>query len=485
MPFIPHTEQDLAHMLETLEVSDLQALFDEIPESLRLQAPLDLLPALDEASLARLMQMRAKRDEVSCSFLGAGAYDHYIPAAVWDIVGRGEFMTAYTPYQAEASQGTLQVIYEYQSMMCRLTGMPVSNASLYDGASALAEALLMSVRGNKKNRSNLILVPENLHPHYRDVCQSLIEAQGLRLETVPFNPRTGLLDVEGFAAFAEQQPTAIVLNQPNFFGGVETPDPIVDWAHAQKALVIAVVNPISLALLKPPAEWGEKGADIVVGEGQPLGVPISSGGPYFGFMCTTKALVRQMPGRIIGRTVDTEGRLGYTLTLQAREQHIRRAKATSNICTNQGLAVTAATIYMSLMGPAGLRGVASQSHAQLRKAVSAVTTAVPSIEKFFVGQPCFHEAVLRLPVPAQQVADRLADQGILPGLPLAMLCPQLPGAEFALLICATEKHTDDDIQSLALAMSTVISELQSSEASSAPQSHSSAQDNEQEVSASC
>lgn len=485
MPFIPHTEQDLAHMLETLNVSDLQALFDEIPESLRLTSPLDMLPALDEASLTRLMQTRAKRDEVSCSFLGAGAYDHYIPAAVWELVGRGEFMTAYTPYQAEASQGTLQVIYEYQSMMCRLTGMPVSNASLYDGASALAEALLMSVRGNKKNRSNLILVPENLHPHYRDVCQSLIESQGLRLETVPFNPETGLLDLESFAAFADQQPTAIVLNQPNFFGGVESPDPIVDWAHAQKTLVIAVVNPTSLALLKPPGEWGEKGADIVVGEGQPLGVPVSSGGPYFGFMCTTKALVRQMPGRIIGRTIDTEGRLGYTLTLQAREQHIRRAKATSNICTNQGLAVTAATIYMSLMGPAGLRGVASQSHAQLRKATEAVVAAVPGVEKFFAKQACFHEAVLKLPVSAQLVADRLAEQGILPGLPLAELYPNLPGAEFALLICATEKHTDEDIQSLVTGLGAVIADIETHSQSEPSSSQSKAQDNEQEVPASC
>lgn len=481
MPFIPHTEQDLARMLQTLDVPDIQSLFDEIPESLRLKKPLDVLPALDEASLVRLMQTRAERDQVKCSFLGAGAYDHYIPAAVWELVGRGEFMTAYTPYQAEASQGTLQVIYEYQSMMCRLTGMPVSNASLYDGASALAEALLMSVRGNKKNRSNMILVPENLHPHYRAVCESLTESQGLHLQTVPFNSATGLLDLEAFKCFEDQKPTAIVLNQPNFFGGVESLDAIVDWAHGLNTLVVAVVNPISLALLKPPGEWGECGADIVVGEGQPLGVPISSGGPYFGFMCSTKALVRQMPGRIIGRTVDTQGRTGYALTLQAREQHIRRAKATSNICTNQGLAVTAATIYMSLMGPAGLRGVASQSHAQLRRVVDAVCEAIPSVGKYFSSQACFHETVLKLPVSAQVVVDRLADRGILPGLAIGSYYPDLAGSENALLVCATEKHTDDDIQTLVQGLKTVIEEIQNGEQGA----KSLGQGNLQEVTASC
>lgn len=481
MPFIPHTDQDLSHMLETLGVDSIDALFDEIPEALRLSEPLDLLPALDEASLSRLMTARAQRDEVKCSFLGAGAYDHYIPAAVWEIVGRGEYMTAYTPYQAEASQGTLQVIYEYQSMMCQLTGMAVSNASLYDGASALAEALLMSVRANKKNRSGLILVPENLHPYYREVCRSLTESQGLRLETVPFNAETGLLDLSSFQGFADQQPTAIVLNQPNFFGGVETPDAIVDWAHGIKSLVIGVVNPVSLAILKPPGEWGQQGADIVVGEGQPLGVPVSSGGPYFGFMCSSKALVRQMPGRIIGRTVDTEGRVGYTLTLQAREQHIRRAKATSNICTNQGLAVTAATIYMSLLGPVGLRAVAAQCHRQRRKLVTTVLQECAGVSLFFPQQSSFHEVVLRLPVSAQVVADRMAREGILPGLPIAELYPNLLNNEFGLLLCTTEKHTDEDIALLAETLRRVIEEVQGGARSPAEVAPSQTQ----EVEASC
>ncbi|MEJ2680326.1 MAG: aminomethyl-transferring glycine dehydrogenase subunit GcvPA [Gammaproteobacteria bacterium] len=473
MPFVPHTDQDCARMLETLGVACVDALFDEIPEALRVSEPLDVLPALDEMSLWRLMQERAEKDRIKLSFLGAGAYEHYIPAAVWDIVGRGEFMTAYTPYQAEASQGTLQVTYEFQTMMCRLTGMAVSNASLYDGASALAEAILMSVRANRKNKTGPVLVPENVHPFYRQTCETLVRAQGVVLETIPCDRRSGLISMDHLQRYEQHGdekapvPTAVVISQPNFFGGIENPDALTDWAHERGAIVIAVVNPISLALLKPPGEWGKAGADIVVGEGQALGMPLSSGGPYFGFMCSTKALMRQMPGRIIGRTVDQSGRHGFVLTLQAREQHIRRAKATSNICTNQGLAVTAATLYMSLLGSTGLRSVALRCHQRLKELLSFCQTT-PGVTPFFTGAAVFHETVLRLPVSAEAVCARLSQSGILAGLPLQQLYPQIPGSEFGLLVCTTEKHTSEDLHrfgaALAQAISAQASDAQASDA---------------------
>ena len=287
---------------------------------------------------------------------------------MWAITTRGEFYSAYTPYQAEASQGTLQLIYEYQSMMCALTGMEVSNASLYDGASALAEACLMAVRANRGSTSRRILMPRAVNPTYAQVAQAIAGNQDINFVAVDFDRASGRTLLDTLKAFSGQDFTALVLQQPNFFGSLEEVDALTDWAHENKIMVIAVVKiPTSASrCLKPPSQWGAvvdgaQGADIVCGEGQALGVPLSSGGPYFGFMATRMQYVRQMPGRIVGRTVDIEGRPGFTLTLQAREQHIRRSKATSNICTNQGLMVTAATIYMSLLGPKGLEAVASVS----------------------------------------------------------------------------------------------------------------------------
>ena len=282
-----------------------------------------------------------------------------MPAAVWAIVSRGEFYSAYTPYQAEASQGTLQLLYEYQSMMASLTGMDASNASLYDGATALGEACLMAVRAHRKSKSARILLPAALNPRYRDVVKAVAGNQRLAFELLSYDDRGGHTPAASLERYRGEDVTALVIQQPNFFGTLEDVDELTDRAHEMGMLVIAVVNPVSLALLKPPGEWGARGADIVCGEGQPLGVPLSSGGPYFGFMTTRMEHIRQMPGRIIGRTVDLDGKPGYTLTLQAREQHIRRSKATSNICTNQGLLVTAATIYMSLLGPRGLAQVAA------------------------------------------------------------------------------------------------------------------------------
>jgi glycine dehydrogenase subunit 1 len=399
--------------------------------------------------IGRLMSERARADGRPLCFIGAGAYEHHIPSAVWAITTRGEFYSAYTPYQAEASQGTLQLIYEYQTMMASLTAMEVSNASLYDGASAVAEASLMAVRANRKSKSLRILMPRAVSPLYRRVAVATAGNQGLRFEDVPYSPDSGLTSVDALKKYEGEDITALVIQQPNFFGQLEDVDALTDWAHARGILVIAVVNPISLALLRPPGEWGSngKGADIVVGDGQPLGVPLSSGGPYFGFMTTRMEYVRQMPGRIVGRTVDLSGRDGFTLTLQAREQHIRRAKATSNICTNQGLLVTAATIYMSLMGPVGLERTATASHARAKDLVAALT-AVKGVRRAFAG-PFFHEAVLLFDRPVAPILTSLASQGILGGFDLAEAFPELG---YALLVCATETKTQSDISSYVKAL---------------------------------
>jgi glycine dehydrogenase subunit 1 len=383
-------------------------------------------------------------------FLGAGAYEHHIPAAVWEIATRGEFYSAYTPYQAEASQGTLQLLYEFQSMMTQLTGLDVSNASLYDGGSALAEAILMAVRANRKSESRRILMPRTVHPLYRKVVRTIVKNQDITAVELDYDRHGGFINPDSLPAepgdFA-----ALVIPQPNFFGVLEEADTLTDWAHRHQALVIACVNPTSLALLKPPGSWGQHGADIACGEGQPLGIPLSSGGPYFGFMCCKQDYVRQMPGRIIGKTTDLDGKPGFTLTLQAREQHIRRSKATSNICTNQGLMTTAATIYMSLLGPAGLETVAANSHAntmQLKQKLAGIKGAEPVFNR-----PEFHETVIRLNRPAREVIDQLAEQNILAGFSLADEYPELGNA---LLVCATETKTGQDIDQFAAALARVL-----------------------------
>jgi glycine dehydrogenase subunit 1 len=447
MAFIPHTEADVAAMLAAIGASRIEDLFDEIPPELRVKSLSGVPDALNEMEVGRLMSERARSDGIALSFLGAGAYEHHIPAAVWAIATRGEFYSAYTPYQAEASQGTLQLIYEFQTMIARLTGMEVANASMYDGASATAEAALMAVRANRKSKSARILVPSTVHPHYRRAAVATAANQGLRFEELPYCTHEGVVIPGALGRYDKEDITALLIPQPNFFGRLEDVDTLTDWAHARGILVIAVVNPIALALLKPPGEWGERGADIAVGEGQPLGVPLSSGGPYFGFMTARLEHVRQMPGRIVGRTCDVAGREGFTLTLQAREQHIRRAKATSNICTNQGLAVTAATIYLALLGPQGLARTAAAAHARARELVAGLTR-LPGVRLAFTG-PCFHEAVLQLDRPVAPVLKALAGRGILGGLDLGAYYPELG---HALLVCATETRTSADIDRLALAL---------------------------------
>src|SRR5688572_5977657 len=445
MPFNPHTPKDVSDMLAAIGAKSIEELFDEIPKELRIESLAGIPDALNEMQIGRLMMARAARDGTPLNFIGAGAYEHHIPSAVWAVTTRGEFYSAYTPYQAEASQGTLQLIYEYQTMITSLTGMDVSNASLYDGGSAVAEASLMAIRAHRKSKSMRILVPTTLHPNYRKVAVATAGNQNVRFEEVAC-PK-GALSLADLKKYEGEDITALVIQQPNFFGVLEDVDALTDWAHANNIFVIASVNPTSLGILKPPGEWGTKGADIACGDCQPLGVPLSSGGPYAGFLTTKMDDVRQMPGRIVGRTVDANGKQGFALTLQAREQHIRRGKATSNICTNQGLLVTAATIYLSLLGPEGLARVANECHARANDLVAALTR-VKGVKLAF-DKPRFHEAVLLLDRPVAPVIAELARRGIVGGFDLSNDYPELGNA---LLVCATETRTSEDIQKYADAL---------------------------------
>lgn len=453
MPFIPHTGDDVKRMLSAIGADSIEALFDEIPEDLKCKS-FDISEGLSEMEVNSIMHQRAAQDGNALCFIGAGSYDHHIPAAVWELTTRGEFYTAYTPYQAEASQGTLQLLYEYQTMMTALTGMDVSNASLYDGASGLAEGVLMAVRANRKSKSRRVLIPRSLHPAYRKTVNTIVGNQKIELVEIPFDTETGKTDLQALEALSGEDITALIIPQPNFFGVLENVDALSDWAAANDALAIAAVNPLALSILKPPGEWGQNGVDICVGEGQPLGIPMSSGGPNYGFMCCKQQHVRQMPGRIIGRTVDLDGKPGYALTLQAREQHIRRSKATSNICTNQGLMVTASTIHMALMGGEGLALAAGASHANTRKLIDKLT-ALTGVEKRF-DSPVFHEQVLTFEVDVKALLDALSEHNVLGGYALVDEYPEL---ENSLLVCATEKRTEADSQKFADALDTVLQVL--------------------------
>ena len=450
-------------MLDTIGVSSIDDLFDEIPAELR-QFSLDGVPeGLSEMEVAQLMQQRARQDGQAFSFIGAGAYDHHIPAAVWEIATRGEFYSAYTPYQAEASQGTLQLLYEFQSMMTALMEMDASNASLYDGATALGEAMLMAVRAHRKSKSKKILVPANLHPAYLATAISIVRNQNIELIEVPYDPASGKTDLQALSAYDGQDIAALVIPQPNFFGVLDDVDALTRWAEQNNSLTIAVVNPLAMSILKPPGQWGEEGVDICCGEGQPLGIPLSSGGPYFGFMCSKQKIVRQMPGRIIGRTVDLDGKDGYTLTLQAREQHIRRSKATSNICTNQGLMVTAATIHMAMLGAEGLARTAASSHQKHIQLLERLTS-IDGVEVVF-NSPVYNETVLRLPITAETVLQALAADNILAGYNLSGDYPELSDC---LLVCSTEKQTDEAVDRYVEKLQNVIANIAESSISKQP-----------------
>ena len=450
-------------MLQAIGADSIDDLFDEIPVHLR-AGSLGAIPAgMTEMEISRLMRQRAAKNTTALCFLGAGAYQHHIPAAVWEITTRGEFYSAYTPYQAEASQGTLQLTYEYQSMMTALTAMDVSNASMYDGASALAEAILMAVRANRKSKSRKILMPTTVNPVYRQTAHTIVNGQQIEIVDVPYDRATGTVSLDQIKQQAEGDITALVLQQPNFFGCLEAVNEITDWAQENNILLIAVVNPLAAAVLNPPGHWGSdessKGADICCGDGQPLGAPMSAGGPYYGLLCCKQSLVRQIPGRIVGRTVDLDGKEGFVLTLQAREQHIRRSKATSNICTNQGLVVTASTIYMSIMGARGLENTAAACHANNNNLVEKLT-AINGVKRAFTGTT-FHETVLQLEQSAADVLRGLLKKGILGGFNLSLDYPELGDA---ILVCTTEMRNDEDINAYVKALQEVLNSTSATDA---------------------
>ncbi len=451
MPFIPHTSDDIESMLKAIGVDSIEDLFDEIPDDLKISELTKVPQQMNEMQVTRFIKEKLAAQQPLKCYAGAGAYEHHIPSAIWQLTTRGEFYTAYTPYQAEVSQGSLQVIYEFQTMMAKLTGMEVSNASLYDGASALAEAALMSVRANRKSKSKTILVPKTLNPNYRDVLKNIVTTQGINVIEVDYDTETGKISTEQLKVFDQQDITALVVPQPNHFGIFEDVDELTNWANAKNTFTIAVVNPTSLALLKPPGQWGTHGAEICIGEGQPLGVPLAAGGPYFGFMTTQQKYIRQMPGRIVGQTTDLDDKRGFTLAFQAREQHIRRAKATSNICTNQGLMVTAATIYMALVGEQGLKSVASscvQNTTYLKQQLAQVKGA-----KVLFNSANFHELVIQTDKPVDEIIDRMANENYVAGVNLSSHYPELGNV---MSICVTETKTHEDIEEYIKTLSQIL-----------------------------
>ena len=444
MRYIPNTDQDRRAMLESIGVDSVEELFADIPQAVRLRRPLRIPPALAEAELVRELRELAEKNadaERYSSFLGAGCYNHFSPAVIGQLVLRGEFLTAYTPYQPEISQGTLQAQYEYQTLICQLTGMDVSNASMYEGASAAAEAVLMAQRIT--GRSHVVLA-QAAHPEYRQVIRTYAAQLGLRFQEVAY-AEPGTTDLGAVQQALGAESACLVVQSPNFFGGVEDLAPLAEAAHAVGALLIAVVaEPVALGLLKPP---GDAGADIVAGEGQGLGTGMNYGGPALGFFATRDRFVRQMPGRLVGETVDRDGRRGYVLTLATREQHIRREKATSNICTSESLIALMATIFLVSLGPQGLRELALLN---LRKAAYAKDRLrkLPGVGLRFSG-PTFNEFVIRLRRKPADVLRRLRRKQILGGLELGRFYPDLADC---LLVCVTEQNGRDEIDALAAAM---------------------------------
>ena len=412
MAYAPHTPADRDAMLAAVGVESVDDLFADIPNAVRARS-FEIPPPLTEQEVRRELTRLAARNRIpEVSFLGAGAYRHLVPAAVMEVIGRSEFATAYTPYQPEVSQGTLQSIYEFQTLVCELTGMEVASASHYDGATATAEAALMACR---LTRRDTVAVSSAVNPQVRRVLQTYCSGPGIRVVEVPADlgeAGSGLTPGEAAGSALDESVACLVVQQPNFFGGIEPMAELAEAAHRSGAQLVAVVEPTSLAILEAPGAYG---ADIVAAEGQPLGIPLSFGGPYVGLMAARMESVRQMPGRLVGATRDAAGRRGYVLTLQAREQHIRREKAASNICTNQALCALAATAYLSAVGPHGLREVAELSMVQTRHAVAALEAAGVARRRF--SAPYFAEAAVQLPNAKRRHAT-LAEQGIVAGLPL-------------------------------------------------------------------
>ena len=456
--YVPHSAGDVSEMLAAVGATGIDELFTEIPEAVRRREPLALPAGLSEAEIAAELRRLAGKDVSATqlvSFLGAGIYDHYVPAVVDAVISRGEFLTAYTPYQPERSQGVLQSIFEYQTAICELTGMDVSNASMYDGGTALAEASILA--GVQMRRGEIVL-SAGVHPEYRQVLET---------ETAGYGPRPriiGLLagaatDAEALAAAVGADTAAVVVQQPNFFGALEDIAGLAAVAHAAGALFIVVADPLSLGLLQAP---GAAGADIVVGEGQSLGGAMNFGGPGLGFMAVTTKLMRRIPGRLVGETVDLEGRRGFVLTLQTREQHIRREKATSNICSNHALNALAALVYLSWLGKEGLHELGAhcaRKAAYLRQRL----LALPGVAAF-TGGPVFREFAVRLPLPAAALVDALVPEGFLAGVPAGRFAAQyaglLPdeasGLDDVLLVAVTEKRTRAELDAFVGAVGAVL-----------------------------
>jgi glycine dehydrogenase subunit 1 len=432
--YLPMTERDQAQMLATVGANSVEELFADIPTSVRYKGVLPMSPALDEPSLLKHMRRLSDRNADSdryTSFLGAGIYDHHIPVVINHVISRSEFYTAYTPYQPEISQGELQAIFEFQSYICELTGMQVANASMYDGATALAEAAALASGATKRRR---IVISRTVHPEAREIVRT--SARGLDLEVVEVGFRDGVTDLDELKKAIDGNTAAVLVQTPNFFGCIEEIRAIEPLIHAQKGLLVMSVNPLSLGLLESP---GALGADVVVGDAQPLGIPASLGGPTCGFFAVSEALMRKIPGRIVGQTVDRDGKRGFVLTLQAREQHIRREKATSNICSNQALLALCASVYMSVMGKAGMQEVSLQN---MRKAHYAAGRFPAGSQVF--SAPFFNEFVVKLPVDAdvKAVNAKLLQAGYIGGYDLGIHYPELKGH---ILIAVTERRTKQEI----------------------------------------
>jgi glycine dehydrogenase subunit 1 len=443
MRYLPHTEADRRAMLQAIGVPSIESLFRDVPEAARLKAPLDLPKHQGELEVERAVAGFAARNigtSAAPSFLGAGAYRHHVPAAVDHLIQRGEFLTSYTPYQPEVSQGTLQYLFEFQTQVALLTGMEVANASMYDGASAASEAVVMANRVTRRARA---AVSGGLHPHYREAIATAAHALGFAVDFAPSDPEGR----EDLAQRVDAETSCVVVQNPGFFGQVRDLSRLAEAAHAKGALLIAVVTEIvSLGAIRPP---GTMGADIVAAEGQSLGNPLGFGGPYVGLFATQEKFVRQMPGRLCGQTVDADGRRGFVLTLSTREQHIRREKATSNICTNSGLCALAFTIHLTLLGDVGFKRLAALNHGKAVRLAERLEK-LPGVK--LVNDSFFNEFTLRLPKPAAAVVDALAARRILAGVPVSRLYPDRGDLANLLLLAATETASEADMDALVAAL---------------------------------
>lgn len=438
--FIPNTNEDKNKMLETIGVESIEELFAEIPEEFRLGRDLDLPDQMAEMELRKHMRDLGKKnqstDDLTC-FLGAGAYDHYIPSVVKNLASRGEFYTAYTPYQPEISQGTLRVIFEYQTMIAELTGLYASNASLYDGQTAVVEGAIMAVAKMRKRET--VLVSESVHPETRKVLKTYLEHQDIKVIEVGLD--NGVTDINDLKEKMSKDVATVIVQSPNFFGIIEDVEPLVEVAHEQKSIFMQSVDPMSLGILKSP---GEMGVDIAVGDAQCFGNGLNFGGPYLGFIATTDKLFRKLPGRIVGETTDEEGKRAYVLTLQAREQHIRRERATSNICSNQALNALMATIYLSTVGKQGLKEIALQCINKTNYAIEKIT-AIDGYELLF-DQPVFKEFAIKGTSDVQKIKDKLLEEGILGSYSLET---EYNTFKNSALYAVTEKRTKEEIDKLA------------------------------------